>query len=278
MSFPTSQSVSSLSSPDAPPYQDQRLKGRRSIRVLELLPDKKGAPLRCNMREISLDEPPNYEAVSYVWGAPEFVKRIFCGAEVMSITKSCSHALHHLRRTDRTRLLWIDACCINQTSDDERGHQVGLMGDVYRTAHCTVVWLGQATRDTDKSALKYIRSVGRDPKAKEGTQRGGFCCEKSTKLQAGLAKDELDGLYCLFNKAWFHRVWVCLKIVLLILDDGLTCAQTVQEFALSRNCVIMCGEVSIRADHLMTFLNLNKKQTLMLERFDRVHLHRQMWQ
>jgi hypothetical protein len=253
MSFPTSQSVSSLSSPDAPPYQYQRLKGRRSIRVLELLPDKKGAPLRCNMREISL-------------------------AEVMSITKSCSHALHHLRRTDRTRLLWIDACCINQTSDDERGHQVGLMGDVYRTAHCTVVWLGQATRDTDKSALKYIRSVGRDPKAKEGTQRGGFCCEKSTKLQAGLAKDELDGLYCLFNKAWFHRVWVCLKIVLLILDDGLTCAQTVQEFALSRNCVIMCGEVSIRADHLMTFLDLNKKQTLMLERFDRVHLHRQMWQ
>jgi hypothetical protein len=178
---PNSMSASSLSSHDALPYQYQRLKGRRSIRVLELLPDKKGAPLRCNMREVSLDENPDYEAVSYVWGAPEFVKRIFCGSEIMSITKSCSYALHHLRRTDRSRLLWIDACCIDQTSDDERGHQVGLMGDVYRTANCTVVWLGQATRDTDKSALKYIRSVGRDPKAKEGTQRSEFFLEKYTK-------------------------------------------------------------------------------------------------
>jgi hypothetical protein len=37
---------------------------------------------------------------------------------------------------------WIDALCINQKSNKERGHQVQLMGDIYSRASKVVVWLG----------------------------------------------------------------------------------------------------------------------------------------
>jgi hypothetical protein len=146
------------------PYEYQRLRGPRSIRVLELLPDKQGAPLRSRMREVSLDDAPFYEAVSYVWGLPLFVKQILCGDEIIPITKSCSYALHHLRRTKESRFLWIDACCIDQNSDLERNHQVGMMGDVYSNARRTLVWLGKSETNylyDDRHALKYIKSIGK---------------------------------------------------------------------------------------------------------------------
>jgi hypothetical protein len=147
------------------PYQYQHLRGRRSIRVLELLPDRQGAPLRCHMREVSLDENPVYEAISYVWGRPDFIEQISCGDEVISITKSCSHVLHHLRARKRSRHLWIDACCIDQNSDQERNHQVGLMGDIYSNARRTLVWLGKRKAhlifgQDDRRALRYISDVG----------------------------------------------------------------------------------------------------------------------
>jgi hypothetical protein len=154
---------------NALPYHYQPLQGRRSIRILELFPDRKGAPLRCNMLGVSLDDAPEYEALSYVWGAPEFCKRIFCGTEAIHITKNCSYALHHLRYVARSRFLWIDACCIDQKSERERNHQVGMMRDVYRNAQCTVVWLGKTTQKIS-SALEYIRDSGRWAKTKASMQ------------------------------------------------------------------------------------------------------------
>jgi hypothetical protein len=145
------------------PYQYQRLRGRRSIRILELLPDKQGAPLRCHMWEVNLDDAPIYEAVSYVWGLPNFVKQILCDDEIIPITRSCSYALHHLRREEQSRSLWIDACCIDQHSDHERNHQVGMMGDIYSNSWCTLVWLGKSeayTSHDDRRALNYISSIG----------------------------------------------------------------------------------------------------------------------
>ena len=40
--------------------------------------------------------------------------------------------------------LWIDALCIDQENDQERNHQVGLMGRLYSSARTVLVWLGPA--------------------------------------------------------------------------------------------------------------------------------------
>jgi hypothetical protein len=38
------------------------------IRVVELVPGRWNDAINCNMRTVSLDEQPSYEALSYVWG------------------------------------------------------------------------------------------------------------------------------------------------------------------------------------------------------------------
>jgi hypothetical protein len=216
MSVNNSKSATSQTSPDVPRYHYQRLQDPRSIRLWELMPDRKGARLRCNMLEVSLDDAPKYEAVSYVWGAPKLVRRIFCGIEAIYITKNCFFALHHLRNSKSSRFLWIDACCIDQRFDLERNHQVGMMGRVYSTADCTVVWLGKATHHAEDRALVYIHNAGRDNKANAGTRCCNTCLGSALTLWTGLPKGEAEydavyrlfGLYHFFDKAWFHRVWV----------------------------------------------------------------------
>jgi hypothetical protein len=41
----------------------------------------------------------------------------------------------------------VDAICINQKDDKERGHQVGMMRDVYSKATDVLVWLGESSKD-----------------------------------------------------------------------------------------------------------------------------------
>jgi hypothetical protein len=40
---------------------------------------------------------------------------------------------------------WIDALCINQSNIPERNHQVAQMGDIFGSAQCVHVWLGETS-------------------------------------------------------------------------------------------------------------------------------------
>src|SRR5436305_6741327 len=85
-------------------------------------------------------EIPPFEALSYCWGSPANKKTMNVSignfglsgtgndlqTQTLSITASLDEALRHLRRNDGTsRLLWVDAVCINQEDIPERGSQVG---------------------------------------------------------------------------------------------------------------------------------------------------------
>jgi hypothetical protein len=54
-----------------------------------------------------------------------------------------------MRRRWRTRRLWIDSICIDQTSMEEKNHQVALMGDIYKMAEKVDIWLGAGDVDID---------------------------------------------------------------------------------------------------------------------------------
>lgn len=65
---------------------------------------------------------------------------------IFPVGKNLAGALRCLRRLngpDSSRLLWIDALCINQDDLDERARQVKLMGDIYFRATRVTVWLGE---------------------------------------------------------------------------------------------------------------------------------------
>ncbi|CAJ2503679.1 Uu.00g110730.m01.CDS01 [Anthostomella pinea] len=119
---------------------------RREIRVLDLLPSSKpDAPLKGNLRTVSLDDELEYEALSYTWGsASEEQATIIDGDHSVPVTNNLSRALRRFRRRLVKRTIWIGAICINQSDIPERGKQVAIMGDIYVSATCVEVWLGDA--------------------------------------------------------------------------------------------------------------------------------------
>jgi hypothetical protein len=120
----------------------------RNFRVLELQPSNdKTAPIVCTLKSVRLDaetgEPSQpYEALSYVWGLREAAELIKCNNISVPVKENCLEALHQLRRPSTTRLLFVDAICINQRDNNEKGEQVAIMGDIYAGAKCVLAWLG----------------------------------------------------------------------------------------------------------------------------------------
>lgn len=51
--------------------------------------------------------------------------------------------------------IWIDAICINQEDDVEKGIQIPLMYDIYAKASRTIIWLGQGGSRTFR-AMKFL--------------------------------------------------------------------------------------------------------------------------
>jgi hypothetical protein len=51
--------------------------------------------------------------------------------------------MRRLRSPSHSRVLWIDAICINQNDDDEKSHQVGMMRKIYKACQKCTVWLGE---------------------------------------------------------------------------------------------------------------------------------------
>jgi hypothetical protein len=47
----------------------------------------------------------------------------------------------------KSRLLWVDQLCIDQSQTDEKNHQVGMMELIYRGAKRTLCWLGHDPND-----------------------------------------------------------------------------------------------------------------------------------
>lgn len=66
-------------------------------------------------------------------------------------------------RAEGHLVLWIDALCINQDDNRERGHQVEMMGDIYRKASCVLSWLG--TPDAFELEEKGLDTYSDHPQA-----------------------------------------------------------------------------------------------------------------
>ncbi|KIM99253.1 hypothetical protein OIDMADRAFT_97589, partial [Oidiodendron maius Zn] len=116
------------------------------IRVLHLAPSTSlSSPLQCELFEVNLDQRPSFEALSYVWGRMTPGRHIFCSGSQLPITENCEAALRCLRHHERPRVLWVDAICINQSSNEEKSVQVALMGRIYGQSARVLAWLGKSS-------------------------------------------------------------------------------------------------------------------------------------
>jgi hypothetical protein len=100
--------------------------------------------------DVSLENSPPYEALSYTWSTySDHNKPIYCDGKILRVTPNLEAALRQLRLQDENYLFWIDAICIDQTCTEERNQQVRIMGSIYRAAKCVIIWLGESTTESD---------------------------------------------------------------------------------------------------------------------------------
>ncbi|SPJ84240.1 related to heterokaryon incompatibility protein [Fusarium torulosum] len=197
---------------DLPVYS--RLK-EGEIRLLILEPGTQESLVRCKLCTCSQTDKIPYQALSYTWGDPTKVLSIDCNGENMQIASNLHQALLHLRHPRRTRILWIDALCINQGDFKERGQQVQLMRTIYAGARQVVAWLGEGTQES----LNAFAYLSKDPRS----NRGGLLSNEPWE-SIGLDfiiephktdhyKEDLLCLTKLLERPWFRRLWVLQEVV-----------------------------------------------------------------
>ncbi|KAF1960420.1 HET-domain-containing protein, partial [Byssothecium circinans] len=185
-----------------------------SIRLLRLMPhEDETADIQCELFEYPL---PNsckrthlYDALSYVWGNPDEKLPIFIHEQRVDVTVNLRAALSRLRNHSLERILWVDAICIDQANQKEKGHQIQSMAKIYGQADRVVVWLGEAADDSDL-ALEEIHVAG----GKMSTNSS-----KSERIR--------QAVLALLQRPWFRRIWI------------------LQEVAAARHVLIMCGSKKI---------------------------------
>lgn len=136
---------------------------QKEIRLLEIVPDTTYAIsglVECRLRHVSLAEEPvqAYEAISYCWGDSNNKAEILLEGSSAAVPASAEEVLRRLRKPKESRLVWIDAVCINQNDIQERCSQIVLMTDIYHNSTRCMAYLAPKRR-YQAAAVKQLDQI-----------------------------------------------------------------------------------------------------------------------
>ncbi|KAF2731284.1 HET-domain-containing protein, partial [Polyplosphaeria fusca] len=226
--------------PTVPGYEYKPLISADAVRVVVLEPAASfESTLRCSLIqysrsiELGLSDRQHYSAVSYTWGDEPASRQLLVTSNdlehpedtMLLIRPHVDSFLRHFRKAHKTVYLWVDAICLNQQDGVEKGQQIQLMGDIFKTAKKVHVWLGE-DEGLGAKTFSVIRKLNLS-----GTDREGSQPKKTT-----LSPSDVDLLSGLLQKPWFTRRWV------------------IQEIALARHAVLHWGESSLENSWLLSIL------------------------
>ncbi|PMD19512.1 HET-domain-containing protein [Hyaloscypha hepaticicola] len=217
------------------------------IRLVYLLPQRSPGDvedeeqIRCGMKIVSLDECPEYTALSYTWGDPSPTSVLIVDNHIIQITKSVEAALLYLRHEKDTMTLWMDQLCINQEDNVEKGEQVQLMKAIYQGAKDVVAWLGPAANESDH-LIDILSQAGEEASRSRLLQldlsdeeRDLEYTDSYNRLVKRLGQEPsfpMESLRSFVNKPYWTRVWI------------------VQELSLAQDVIFACGNKRISYNHL----------------------------
>ncbi|KAH7350762.1 heterokaryon incompatibility protein-domain-containing protein [Rhexocercosporidium sp. MPI-PUGE-AT-0058] len=181
-------------------YQYQEL-GDLEVRLVRVFPERK-TRIKCEIIHASLENCPEYIAISYAWGDAGNTRKIQLEGFLVSISVSLYGALDALRQKDRSILVWVDALCIDQSNKNERTQQIQLMTSIYKTADSMAIWLGPEADDSDM-ATDLLRAVADHASSPEKVSR---------LLSSQVGKRNLAGVVSLFERDYWKRLWVVQEI------------------------------------------------------------------
>lgn len=223
-------------------YRYSPLSEQGSIRLLRLMPHQdQEADIQCTLFEYPLQRQTEgihpYEALSYVWGSEDNQQPVYihsndtgnnyCNAgpkpgldyhscpsassRRLLVTGNLYTALSHLRYKFIERIIWIDAICIDQTNNDEKGQQVQSMAKIYAKAKTVIVWLGEAADNSDQ-ALRVIGKAAEEQHTNlplnKATQQATLMLPAQQPANSTAHKANQQAILMLLQRQWFQRIWV----------------------------------------------------------------------
>jgi hypothetical protein len=129
----------------------------------------------------------------------------------------------------------VDAICIDQVNDRERGHQVRLMRDIYRTAAEVVIWLGKNLENHAVPAFSVVCAMANSHLKSKGFQtEASFTWPNAENIELPWKSDTppsdswlWQSVARLYDCDWNWRLWC------------------VQEVAVATSAVAMWGDAVI---------------------------------
>ena len=146
---------------DSHTFKYTRLPQGDFIRILDLKHGDLDSPLEFSLQLAQLRDYPPYEALSYTWGLRGDSATVLCQGIPISIPSNLRDGLRMLRKPTSNRIVWADSLCINQNDNEEKNHQVALMGRIYQQASQVIVWLGTDPRGVASMAFDLARQLAR---------------------------------------------------------------------------------------------------------------------
>jgi hypothetical protein len=189
--------------------------------------------------QYTLTEDLDYDAISYVWGSVPASVTVKCNGRPLFVTSTALEMLHYLHRyqaNTTTRKIWIDAICINQEDEEEKGIQIPLMREIYSRARAVVVWMGLPTIDTDVFFTEFqeMRVKLKTWKAKYDADPD---CPRPAREERPCHEEAFSGgLSRLLENEWFSRLW------------------TYQEIVLPSTATLPCGDLWADFDEFLNFI------------------------
>ncbi|CAI9631026.1 unnamed protein product [Alternaria burnsii] len=201
------------------------------IRLLELLPGKYDDSLSMRLLPRKSNEDIEYEALSYAWGTTDSPHEALLDGTPIIMRISLDLGLRRLRYAEKSRILWVDALCINQNDVQERSHQVQQMAKIYSSAMKVLIWLGEwpsshRCQDQERCETAFAELFAEtrrintlhDPTL-SNPQRSSmvFSFLERSEMIFGLShfKDHATNIT---SQPWFNRLWIIQEFILAQTD------------------------------------------------------------
>lgn len=180
-----------------------------------------------------LETAPQYHAISYTWGDAEYETEITVvtdtGLRRITVRGNCAEVLQQVAHLKTTAYYWVDAICIDQTNDAEKGSQVALMGTVFGQAERVLACFGMDWGDSEFMAKMlqdfdtHVASAGcslavsmtEDHTRTEEKNKCLYHCQEFLEEQSDWnilrLCQELDDFT---SHPYFHRIWTLQELFL----------------------------------------------------------------
>jgi len=214
-----------------------------------------------------------YDAVSYVWGSTDentskytldlsTIRNSIVEGEVssdyepsrngtISIHKNLHTLLRELLRRKHDHFLWIDAICINQANQSEKGIQIPMMKYVYQSAKRLIIWL-ETEMELDPIEAAALPSIVQNlQQALDNGQKLDPTIPRPFVLHSlPLPEDRIWGyLGSIMRDPWWLRLWTLQEVVLAPSYDD-------------PKINIMCGKITLNWSNVDEFATAIKKHEL----------------